>query len=146
MKTAIGKWGRGAQASNNIIQLLKFWCHINTGIWRCTEHNLGHLWLDLIDQLQNIIQEIYNVIVFPRHWNLLYFLPIPNYVPIGIGPVCLSVDYVYLGKPSEYLKDDMRFLAEKMNVIWQPLPVASKEEIKLFNEYMMQNPNHNNTA
>ena len=73
-------------------------------------------------------------------------LPTNTYVPIGIGPVCLSVDYVYLGKPSEYLKDDMRFLAEKMNVIWQPLPVASKEEIKLFNEYMMQNPNHNNTA
>ena len=103
MKTAIGPWGIGAATSHMIIVLLTYRYNIKTGVRRCGEHEFRHPWLDIIDRIQNRVQEIYNVIIYPRHKNLSAFVPIPDFTSVGIGPVCLSEHYVAPGKPAQNL-------------------------------------------
>ena len=112
MKNAIGRWSIGAETSNNIILLLTFCYNINIGIFVCGEHNFGHLWIDLIDCVQNRVQDLFNVLIYPRHRNISYFTPIPEFAPVGIRPVTLLPDYVYIGEPADYLKGDLLFLAK----------------------------------
>lgn len=68
-------------------------------------------------------------------------MPIPNFLPVGIGLVCLSKDFIAHGLPHPALKGDTKYLAIQMNVQKPPMPVASKEEIKIFNDFMIAHPN-----
>ena len=56
MKVAIGPWGIGAEQAHMIIVILTYRYNINAGTRRCGEHDFGHLWLDIVDRIQNRVQ------------------------------------------------------------------------------------------
>jgi hypothetical protein len=57
--------------------------------------------------------------------------------------VSLDPDFVDEGPASPNLSADLTFLAERMQVKIPPLPPSTKEELKLFNELMKENPEPN---
>jgi hypothetical protein len=59
-------------------------------------------------------------------------------ISVGIGPLSYSDQYVKKGEPHPNLKGDLKFLASQMNLELQRLPVASRKEIKIFTEHMIQ--------
>ena len=83
-------------------------------------------------------RELYGVTIYPRHENGLDFLGNENMISVGIGPLSYSDQYVKKGEPHANLKGDLKFLALQMNLELPPLPVASRKEIKIFTEHMIQ--------
>jgi len=140
MKVSIGPWGIGARSSHYLLLLLSYRYNVSSGIRRKGDHNFGHFELYLIDRIQIRIREIYNVIIYPLHQNLMEFKPI-DMASVGIVPLSYDSDYVEEGEPDESLKGDLKFLAERLRLVLPLLPIATKEEIKLFTEFMMSHPN-----
>ena len=106
---------------------------------RNAEHNFGHPWLMYIDRIQTKVQQIFNLIVYPRHYNLSHFKPLDSFVSVGVGPLCFSQHYIDIGEPDQQLKGDIKFIANKMNVRFPPMPVSTKEEKKIFNDFFRAN-------
>lgn len=141
MFTSIGPWGVGPKTAHFLLLLLSYRLNVNSGISRLGNHNFGHKELHLIDRLQNRYQELFNVLVFPRHRNLSLFKAIADFVAIGIGPVSLNPDFVKMGEPMAHLKGDLRFMAERMKLNCPPLPIGGRrEEIRMFSTFMSLYP------
>jgi hypothetical protein len=100
-----------------------------------SKDDFGHPWHYLIERIQNCIQEIYDVAVFPTHENALQFEPIKDFVAVGIGPLSYSADYVTKGEPHPTLKGDIRFLAKQMGLVDPPMPISHPVEKAMFNRY-----------
>jgi hypothetical protein len=66
-----------------------------------------------------------------------------GFISVGIGPVSLDPAFVDKGPPKPNLSADLTFFADRMQVKIPPLPPSTKEEFKLSNELMMQNPEPN---
>ena len=138
MKVAIGPWGVGARTAHFLLVILCHRYNVKSGVRRCGHHDFGHCELDLIDRIQIRHRELYGVTIYPRHENGLDFLGNENMISVGIGPLSYSDQYVKKGEPHANLKGDLKFLASQMNLELPPLPVASRKEIKIFTEHMIQ--------
>ena len=142
MATAIGPWSIGAEMGHFLLLLICYRYNISVGRKRNAEHDFGHPWLQFIDHVQTRIQQIYNCIIYPRHFNLHSFRPIRGFQSIGIGPLCLSEDCIETREPGECLTGDMRFIANKMKVKYPPMPVGTVREKEIFNQFIRSNQAH----
>ena len=106
MTTAIGPWALGAEYAHCILLLLCYRYNIHRGIWWYGERNFGYPLLRFIDRFQIRTQEIYNVLLYPKHRNISQFKALTNFVSIGIMQLCYSSDYVNQRIPSKVLKDN----------------------------------------
>lgn len=59
-----------------------------------------------------------------------------NFSPIGIGPLSYDSRYVDCGQPSPKLKGDLRYVANKMGLVFPLLPISTREEYKLFTNHI----------
>ena len=66
-----------------------------------------------------------------------------SFVSVGIGPLCYADEYVEVGEPAPELKGDIWFVAKQMGLRYPPMHIGTKEEIKIFTEFMK---NHTPTA
>lgn len=139
MKVAIGPWGIGARSAHYLLVLLSYRYNVASNIRRRGYHNFGHCELYLIDRIQIRIREIYNVLIYPRQQNIMEFKPV-DMVSVGIAPLTYDLDYVDRGPPHVTLRGDVRFVAEQTGLIFPLLPIASKEEIKIFTRFMLDHP------
>jgi len=80
------------------------------------------------------------VIIFKNHINSSLIQTDPTFISVGISPLHYSSDYVIKGTPSDNLKSDLRFIAEKMNVVCPLLPIAHRNEKRIFNDFYKNNP------
>ena len=94
----------------------------------------------MIDRIQIRIQQIYNIIAWKNHINILQFKSVQNFDSIGIGELKYSEQFVEKGEVDERIRvRDIRFMAEKMKLRMPPLPISHWEEIKIFNDFMKEN-------
>lgn len=129
-----------------MLVLIAFRYNVNTGIRRHSRHNFGQPYLFFIDRIQDRYQQLFNVKLFRRHRNLSHFQPVKDFVAVGVGPLCISEEYVCLGDPLPHLTGDLHFLAERMGVQCPPLGVQGKDECKMFSTFMLSNPALTDTA
>lgn len=146
MSVAMGPWGVGAAVAHHLLLLVAYKFNVSTGIRRNFENDFGHMHLQLIDQIQIAIQEIYNVLVYPRHFNVTLFQPVKDFVAVGIGPLTSFSPFVKTGPPMAHLRGDMLFMAERMKVECPPLPPAGKIELKMINDAFISNPKQNDAS
>ena len=140
MSIAVGSWGVGAEVSHYLLVLLCYRYNVQTGIRRYSKTNFNHPYLQYIDRIQRIINELYNIEIYTNHINISMFKAKEDFVSVGIGPLSYSDKYLKFGNPKEILKGDDLFIAKRMKVYTAPMPVSSKEEIKIFNHWMKTNP------
>ena len=67
------------------------------------------------------------------------FKPI-DMVSVGIAPLCYDADFVDKGPPDPKLRGDVRFIAKQTGLVLPLFPIATKEEIKIFTEFMGESP------
>jgi hypothetical protein len=139
MRNWMGPWAIGTETAHNILVLLCYKYNVSSGIRRASDIDFGHTWLCFIDQIQLLVQEIYNVVVFPRHLNMLVFKA-EDFVSVGIGPLTHSDDFVQMGEPMDHLRGDMQKLACRMLVTCPPLESRTVKEFKIENEYFLKQP------
>lgn len=137
MKVAIGPWGVGARTAHFLLVILCHRYNVTSGTKRCGNHDYGHFELDLIDKIQIRHRELYGVTIYPRHNNGLEFQANDEMTSVGIGPLSYSDRYVKVGESHPSLKGDLKFLAKQMKLELPPLPVASRREIKMFTDFMI---------
>jgi hypothetical protein len=145
MKVAFGPHGVGATVGHFLLLLVTYIFNVNTGVRRKRFHNFGMPYHDLIDRIQIRHLQIFGVDVFPRHNNQALFKPVEGFVAVGIGPLNYHPEFVESGPPHASLKGDMRFLAERMELVGPPLHIAHPYEKHIFNEFMKDNPSTPNS-
>ena len=138
MKSGLGPWAIEPKTAHYLLLLISFHYNISSRISRCGAYNFGHFESYLNDRIQIRIRQIFNVIVFPRHMNLLEMKP-SNLVSVGIGPLCYGDDFVELGEPHESLTGDLYFIAKRMGIKYPLMPVATRQEIVIFTRFMANN-------
>ena len=94
---------------------------MNGRVCQIRELDFGHWVLNIEDIIQNKIQFIWNVGVFPLCSNLCAFKP-TYFVAIGIGLLNFDNRSGTKGPLSECLRKGLRFLPERMQVTLPPLP------------------------
>lgn len=146
MECAIGSWIVGPMLAHCILLILTYRYNANANVARCNGIDFHHYELDLIDRIQIRMQQLHNVIVFDNHVNSSLMQTDPTFISVGIGPLHYSSDFVAKGTPSDELKSDLRFIAEKMNVICPPLPIAHRDEKRIFNDFYKNNPTSTDTT
>jgi len=140
LSTCLGAYGVGAEVGHHLLLLLAYKYNISTGVKRLGLHSHGHFFHELIDRIQIRIQEVFGVIVYQNHRNLLTFSsPVVAFIAIGVGPLSYDTNYVTFGPVHPKIKGDVKFVARKMGIELPPLPISTKEERKLFNEFRRDN-------
>jgi hypothetical protein len=86
MRGSMGPWGLGAWSAHYLLLLLSYRYNISTGIRRCNEHDFGHPWLNYMDRIQQRVEEIWGVNIYPWHRNAATFEGTPDFVAVGIPP------------------------------------------------------------
>ena len=106
-------------------------------IRRCGGHNFGHSELYLIDLIQKRVQELYNVLIWPKHKNVMDFKGKPNFISVGIGPLCFDEKYVeFADEPAAHLIGDLHFVAKQQGLKYPLHQVNTEREIKMYNNFM----------
>jgi hypothetical protein len=82
---------------------------------------------------------------YPRHTNLEQFQAINGFVAVGIGPLDYGKEFVEKGPPHELLKGDLKFTAERMELVCPPLHISHPKEKHIFNEFLKANPSPTDT-
>lgn len=137
MKAAIGPWNVGPQTAHMMLVLICYRYNVKTRIKRCGANNFGHCELYYIDRIQNRLQEIFNVLAWPRHVNQSLFRGKKDMTSVGIGPLTYDPKYVEQSdEPAPCLKGDRWFMAKQMRLKYPILHIGSIAEIKIFNEFM----------
>jgi hypothetical protein len=140
MKTALGPWAVGARTGHMMLTLTCYRYNVKSGIRRCGAHDFGHCELHLIDRIQDRMQEIFNILVWPMHKNFSHFRGKPDFVSVGIGPLSYDEQYVTLSDyPHPNLRGDLFFMAKQMQLLYPLLHVGSISEIRIFTEFMLEN-------
>lgn len=114
--------------------------NLSSGISRKGNHNFGTMRTDIIDRIQIRMLQIFGEDPFPSHTNQCLCQPIKGFVAVGVGPLNYDSKYVEQGGPHPNLAGDMKFLAERMKLTGPPLHVATKEEKRIFNEFLKSCP------
>ena len=145
MKTAIGPWGIGAKTAHMLLVLLCYRYNVKSQIRRCGAYDFGHCELYLIDRIQRRVQEIFNILVWPRHKNLLCFKGKKDFISVSIGPLCYDENYVlHLSpEPAGNLKGDAYFIAKQMGLKYPLLHIGSPTEIRIFTNFIQEHPGAN---
>ena len=139
MRAVVGSWKVGPMVAHYSLILLCYRHNLNTNFNRNNATNFGHTELRLIDRLQDRIQEINGVTIYPTHKNVSSYKPV-EFVSVGIGPLFYGAGkYVEEGDPDVRLKNDIRLMAEQMKVTMPPLMIAHKDERRIFNDFMTNN-------
>lgn len=139
MHVSVGPWGIGPRSGHYILLDLCYRYNVNAGIARCGDHDFGHPWLHFVDRIQDRVQNIWNLLIYPNHTNILAFKP-TEFVAVGIGPLSYDAKYVDTGEPMAHFKGDLKFLAERMKLKCPPLPLSTKEEHVIYNNYLKSHP------
>ena len=96
--------------------------------------------LDIIDNIQKHVQELYNVLIWPRHKNITIVGGKDDFISVGIGPLTYDERFVELSEvPAAHLKGDIRFIASQMHLKYPALPIDSVEEVKIFRDFIQNN-------
>ena len=140
LSAAFGPWSIGAQTGHYLMLLVAYRYNVQTAIRRCNAHNFGHTHLHLVDRIDLLLQEIYGVRVYTRHFNVLLFDGVKDFVCAGITPLTCDERFVKRGPPDLRLRGDKKFMAEKQKVQCSPSPVATRAERKMFNDFLRRNP------
>jgi hypothetical protein len=144
MKVAIGPSGIGAKTAHMMLLLLCYRYNMRTKINRCGSIDFGHYELHYMDRIQNRVQEIFNILAWPRHINQSFFDGKKDMISVGIGPLTYDPEYVVQAdEPDTALNGDLYFMAKQMRIKYPILHIGSVAEIKVFNEFMK---NHSPTA
>ena len=139
MSNALGPHAMGAEVAHFLLILICFRYNVNLGVRRKGRPNFGHIHLYINDEVQILVQEIYNVIIYPGHTNFsLYEAPKDN--SVGLCKLIAFVGFVQQGEPLECLTPDQRFIAKQMGVQCPPLPPSGKQEMQMLNEFYQRNP------
>jgi len=139
MKTCLGPFGIGPRSAHYILVNLCYRYNVAARIRRCGDIDHGHPFLNFVDRIQIRTQEIFNVLLFPRHRNISQ-TKYNNFIAVGIGPLCYSQDFVVQGDPLPELKGDIFFIAKQMNLKCPPLPIVTQEEKILYNKLIQGTP------
>ncbi len=140
MRVAFGPWGVGAETGHNLLVLVTYRYNVHTGIRRCGEQDHGHIWLEYIDRIDMRSRQLWGYSCVPNHVNVSEFKGVDGFVSVGIGPLSYNKSFVQSGEPDARLKGDMLFVARKMGVVCPPLPIATKEERRIFTDFLLENP------
>jgi hypothetical protein len=94
--------------------LVTYRYNVNTGVQRKGHHDFGMPYLDIIDQIQIKMVQIFGCDPFAHHVNQMSMKPVDDFVAVGIGPP-LNYDpkYVEHGDPDPRLTGGMLFLATR---------------------------------
>ena len=131
MNNAVGNWGIGARTAHMLLVLLCYRYNVSGNIRRCGGHNFGHSELYLIDRIQKRVQELYNVLIWPKHKNVMDFKGKPNFISVGIGPLCFDEKYVeFADEPAAHLIGDLHFVAKQQGLKYPLHQVNTEREIK----------------
>ena len=106
---------------------------------RCGEPDFGHFSLHLEDRIQTRIEETWGVNVFANRINVSEFEPL-DFIAVGVGPLTHNESYVKKGKPAECLNNDLQFAAEKMGVVYPPMPPSTKTEFGMIKRFCSDTP------
>jgi len=137
MKMAIGPWNVGPKTAHTMLVLVCYRYNVQTKIRRCGCIDFGHSELHYIDRIQNRVQEIFNILAWPRHINQSFFHGKRDMVSVGIGPLTYDPKYVVqASEPDAVLKGDRYFMAKQMQLKYPILHIGSVAEIKIYNEFM----------
>ena len=140
MKTAIGPWKIGVRTAHYLLVHLAYEYNVETAIRRCGAYDFGMCELDIIDNIQRHVQELYNVLIWPRHKNITIVGGKDDFISVGIGPLTYDERFVELSDvPAAHLKGDLRFIASQMKLKYPALPIDSVEEVKLFRDFIKNN-------
>ena len=71
MHVSVGPWGIHPRSGHYILLDLCFRYNVNVGIARCGDYDFGHPWLYIIDRIQDRVQKIWNLLIYPNHTNIL---------------------------------------------------------------------------
>ena len=141
-KTAMGPWKIGAKTGHHMLVFLCYRFNINTGRTRNGGYNFGHYEHYYIDRIQNRVQEIYNVLIWPRHKNVLNFKTKKDFVSVGIGPLSFDEKFVQKSEtPAKCLKGDLYFVAKQMRLLYPLRLMGTAEECKIYSEFFGKGQN-----
>jgi hypothetical protein len=140
LHVAFGPWSIGARTGHYLMQLVASRYNVNTAIRRHNAHTFGHAHLYLIDEIDLLARELYQVILWERHPNSLLFKAVPGVTSVGIVPLLHESNLVVAGAPHPSLKGDLLFMAQKMHVQCPPLPFGSPQEYRMFTDFMQKHP------
>ena len=147
MKSSIGASNVGAEIGHYILVLLSCRYNISTGISRCGNIDFRMPCMHIIDRLQMRVQQICNIIVWKKHRNLTLSLSNDSFVSFGIGELHYPEPFVSKGPPdSRIVVRDITFIALKMKLAMPPMPISHPHEIKIFNDFIKQNPSFTSTS
>lgn len=137
-KLAVGPWPIGAKFAHFLLLWTDFRYNISTGIKRLNHHSFVMAHLYLIDQIQTQMIRLYGIDPFPRHVNISQLEKLDDFVAVGIMPLWNEdTDFVEVAEePHPELTGDLRFVAERMKVRCPPIHLATKEEWKIFKEFI----------
>ncbi len=137
MKTAIGPWARTAYM---LLVLISFRYNINTTVKRCNGYDFGHYELHYIDRIQHRIQELFNIVFWPRYKNVSTICHKEDFVSVGIGPLTSDHRFVNISdSPSANLSPDLSFIAERMKLKYPLLPISTHFEYQILNDFLSNN-------
>ena len=144
MKVAFGPHGVGAEVGHYLLLLVTYKFNVSTGIRRLSRPDFGTFRLDIIDRIQIRYQQLFGRDFFPNHFNQELMKEQADYDPeivsVGIRRLNYDTAYVQRGAPHESLKGDLLFMAKRSGVVCVPLPIAHRNEIIIFNEFLIQHP------
>ena len=137
---AFGPWSIGVETGHHLMLLVSYRYNVHTAIRRCNAHDFGHTHLHLLDRIDLRLQELFGICVYPRHFNVLLFDGVKNFVCAGISPLLCDERFVKRGLPDSRLNGDLKFMAQKQQVQCPPLPIATQIEHKMFNDFLRRHP------
>ena len=137
---AIGPWNVGPKTAHVLLVLICYRYNVMTKIRGCGQPDFGHFELHYIDRIQNRVREIFNILAWPRYENQSVFHGKPDMVSVGIGPMTYNQRYVeHASEPDANLTGDRRFMAKQMKLRYPILHIGSRQEIRIFNDFMKEN-------
>ena len=141
MRVALGPHAIGVEVAHYLLIQICYRYNVNLGVRRKARPNFGHCFLYVMDELQLVVQELYNVLIYPAHCNFSLFAPPKDDIAVGIRPLTSFPEYVQAGEPMEHLTPDQKFMARMMKVECPPLPPSGPTEMSTLNKYYTAHPN-----
>lgn len=112
--------------------------NVSNGITRHGHPDFGHPYLNIIDDIQKLEYEIFGMDPWPKHVNASNYKVFPNFSPLGVGELTIDKMYTEAELPETPLSVDLQFIADRQKLPLPLLPVATKEEHKLYNTLLRQ--------
>jgi len=142
LKAGMGPYLLGIETGHRYHVLLSYMYLVNGRVRRACNPDFGHFLLDYEDRIQDKIQHIWNLAVYPHHTNVLSFKGIEGFVSVGIGPLTYDERYVICGAPKSQLTGNLRSLARRMGTTLPLLPPCTKAERSYIKRFLACKPQY----